>query len=176
MLADPLWTYTTWDNDKVQGWTGKHYSTLTVEDICKVPVRRILTADAALFLWATPPCLKEAIMVMAAWGFTYKTVAFVWVKLNKNNGQPVWGLGHWTRANAELCLLGTRGSPKRVSKAVSQVIFAPRRQHSRKPDEARHRIVELMGDLPRIELFAREQAPGWDVWGNEIENSITMPQ
>ena len=86
-----------------------------------------------------------------------------------------WGMGNWTRSNAELCLLATKGNPKRQSKSVHQIIVSPIEEHSKKPDEARKRIVELMGDVPRIELFAREHTPGWDVWGNEAPDSIIFP-
>lgn len=111
--------------------------------------------------------LKEALDVIEAWGFTYKTVAFNWVKQNKNGAGLFMGLGNWTRSNSEICLLAVKGKPKRVSAAVHSVLLTPIQHHSKKPDEARSRIVDLMGDLPRIELFAREAAPGWDSWGNE---------
>ena len=114
-------------------------------------------------MWATFPMLKEALEVIKAWGFTYKTAAFCWIKQNRNGSGLFMGLGNWTRSNAEICLLATKGKPKRVVTAVS-----PLERHSKKPDEARDKIVELMGDLPRIELFARQTAPGWDAWGNEV--------
>lgn len=104
----------------------------------------------------------------------YKTVAFVWVKLNRKSDSLFWGMGHWTRANAEFCLLATRGNPKRQSARVHQIILSHIQEHSRKPAETRDRIVQLMGDLPRIELFARESVPGWDVWGNEAPGSISL--
>ena len=118
-------------------------------------------------MWATFPMLREALDVIEAWGFTYKTIAFNWVKQNKNGAGLFWGLGNWTRSNSEICLLAVKGKPKRVSSSVHSVLLSPVRQHSQKPAEIRDRIVELMGDLPRIELFAREAAPGWDAWGNE---------
>ena len=111
--------------------------------------------------------LREALEVIEAWGFTYKTVAFNWVKQNKTGAGLFWGLGNWTRSNSEICLLAVKGKPKRMSASVHSVILSPVQQHSRKPAETRDRIVELMGDLPRIELFAREAAPGWDAWGDE---------
>lgn len=122
-------------------------------------------------MWATFPMLREALEVIEAWGFTYKTIAFNWVKQNKSGVGLMWGLGNWTRSNSEICLLAVKGKPKRVSASVHSVILSPVQQHSRKPAEARDRIVELMGDLPRIELFAREAAPGWDAWGNEAPNT-----
>lgn len=118
-------------------------------------------------MWATFPMLREALDVIEAWGFSYKTVAFNWVKQNRNGTGIFMGLGNWTRSNSEICLLATKGKPKRISGSVRSIVLSPLQQHSRKPAEVRDKIVELMGDLPRIELFAREAAPGWDVWGNE---------
>lgn len=104
----------------------------------------------------------------------YKTIAFVWIKQNKKANSLFWGMGYWTRSNAEFCILATRGSPKRQSARVHQVIVSHIEEHSKKPQEARERIVQLMGDVPRIELFARQKTPGWDVWGNEVESDIEM--
>lgn len=111
---------------------------------------------------------------MKAWGFSYKTVAFVWIKQNRKSDGLFWGMGHWTRSNAELCMLATKGFPKRVSASVHQVIISHIENHSKKPEEARRRIVKLIGDLPRIELFARQRVPGWDVWGNEVDSDIAL--
>ena len=131
-----------------------------------LPMRSIAAYDCALFLWATFPTLSDVFPLLDAWGFKYKTVAFTWVKVSKNNKLKM-GMGNWTRANAEICLLATRGHPKRVSASVQSAILAEPREHSQKPDEVRERIVQLMGDVPRIELFARTHTPGWDVWGLE---------
>ena len=140
---------------------------MPIEEIYKFPIDNIADENCALFLWVTYPILSEAIETVKKWGFRYVTVAFTWIKTNKNNGKPFFGLGNWTRANAEICVLGFRGKLKRKSNKVSQVVLSPLREHSRKPDEIRDKIVELMGDLPRIELFARQSANGWDCWGNE---------
>lgn len=129
--------------------------------------------DCALFLWVTFPMLLEAWGVMEAWGFTFKTVALVWVKLNRRANTIYWGMGHWTRSNAEICILATRGKPTRQAKNVHQVILSSVEEHSKKPEEARRRIEALMGDVPRVELFARQASPGWDVWGNQAPDSIT---
>ena len=145
-----------------------------IEDICALPVSSLAAPDCALFMWVTFPTLPDAFKVISSWGFTYKTVAFVWVKRNKKTPSLFWGLGHWTRANAEMCILATKGKPKRMSAKVHQIIDTPIEAHSKKPDETRTRILELMGDLPRIELFARQSAQGWDVWGNEVTSSITL--
>ena len=112
--------------------------------------------------------------MIKAWGFKYKTVGFVWIKQNRKANSLFWGMGHWTRANAEFCIIATKGHPKRVSAAVHQVIVSRIEEHSKKPDEARNRILKLMGDLPRIELFARQKTDGWDVWGNEVECDIEL--
>lgn len=139
-----------------------------------LPVPAIADTDCVLFLWATFPQLPEALRLIKAWGFSYRTVAFVWLKTNRKARTWFYGLGFWTRGNAEICLFAKRGHPKRKSAGIHQLIVSPVEQHSKKPDEARERIVALMGDLPRIELFARQETPGWDVWGNEVESSITL--
>lgn len=171
ILADPPWAYKVWAKKGMGRTAENHYPTMHIKDIQTLPVGRLAAKDCALFLWVTMPTLPEAFSVIKAWGFTYKTVAFVWVKQNRKSPSLFWGLGHWTRANAELCLLATRGSPKRQSAAVHQVIVSPVEQHSKKPDMIRERIVSLMGDLPRVELFARQRVPGWDAWGNEVAPS-----
>lgn len=177
IYADPPWQFTNYSDEwhKEKGpfsksrWVGNKYDTMTPEEVASLPIGDICAKDAALFLWATMPKLREAIYTMEKWGFTYKTCAFVWVKKNKVADSLFTGMGFWTRSNAEICLFGVRGHPKRVSKSVPQIILSKRREHSRKPDEARERIVQLLGDLPRIELFARERAEGWDGWGNQYE-------
>ena len=127
-----------------------------------------------LFLWATFPQLPEALQLIKAWGFTFKTVAFVWLKRNKKSPTWFYGLGYWTRGNAEICLLAKRGKPKRHSAGVHQFIISPVEEHSKKPDVTRDKIVELAGDLSRVELFARQKTPGWDVWGNEVTSDLTL--
>lgn len=171
IYADPPWQYA---RSKVQGAAEKHYRTMSVDDICQLPIAEICGKDCILFMWATFPQLKEALQVIKAWGFNYKTVAFVWLKQNKSGIGWFYGLGFWTRGNAEICLLATKGQPKRKSAKVHQFIISPLRGHSQKPDEARDKIVELVGDLPRVELFAREKADGWDTWGNEVECDIVL--
>lgn len=146
-----------------------HYSCMSKEDIQRLPVSNIAANNCVLFLWVTFPCLQEGLELIKTWGFEYKTCGFTWVKRNKKSDSWFWGLGYWTRSNAELCLIATKGSPQRVSKSVHQVCDARIREHSRKPDEIRERIVELCGDLPRIELFARQNTEGWDCWGNQTE-------
>lgn len=171
ILADPPWSFRAWSSKGMGRSAEQHYPTMRLEDIKALPVSDFAAGDCVLFLWATFPMLKEALEVIDAWGFTYKTVAFTWVKENRKSPGLFWGLGYWTRANAEVCLLATRGSPKRQSAAVHQVILSPVERHSKKPDEVQERIVTLMGDVSRVELFARQETPGWDVWGNEVECS-----
>ena len=146
---------------------------MKLEEICALPVAEIAAPDSVLFLWATFPMLAEALRVISAWGFKYKTVAFVWLKLNKKSLSWFYGMGFWTRSNAEICLFATKGHPKRQSKSVHQLIISPVEAHSKKPDITRDKITELMGEFPRVELFARQPTPGWDVWGNEVENTLT---
>ena len=166
IYADPPWSYKVWSKKGLGRSAESHYSTMDKIDIqnLKIPSDDTCT----LFLWVTAPCLIEGIELCKAWGFEYKTIGFVWVKRNKIATSWFWGMGYWTRANAELCLIATKGKPKRIAKNVHQIIDTPIERHSKKPDCAKDRIVNLMGDLPRIELFARQKTEGWDVWGNEV--------
>lgn len=171
LYADPPWRY----RNKPNGRSPEsHYPTMKTEDICSLPVQALAAEDCALFLWVTMPMLFEAQKVLAAWGFGYKTVAFVWVKQNRKGTGIFWGMGYWTRANAELCLLATKGHPQRRAKNIHQVIISPVEEHSKKPEEARRRIEALLGDVPRLELFARRPSPGWDVWGDEVESDVVL--
>ena len=143
-----------------------------IDELCALPVADLAAPDSALFLWATFPQLPEALQLIKAWGFQYKSVAFVWLKKNRKADSWFYGLGFWTRGNAEVCLLATKGHPKRQAANIHQFIISPIEAHSKKPDEAREKIVALMGDLPRVELFARQSPPGWEVWGNEVKSTI----
>lgn len=173
LYADPPWKY---ERNKVQGAAENHYPTMSIEQLCALDVEKITDENCALFLWSTFPFLPEALRLIKAWGFTYKTTAFVWLKQNRKNKDWFFGLGFWTRGNAEICLLATKGKPQRKSAKVSQLIISPIDKHSKKPDIVRKKIVELMGDLPRIELFARQTTPGWEVFGNEVKSSITLSE
>lgn len=171
IYADPPWDYA----DKgCQGTMANHYAGMKLSDLKCLPISGIADKDSILFCWVTWPMLKEGLDVIESWGFKYKTVAFVWFKQNQRTDSLFYGLGRWTRGNSEPCLLATRGKPKRVSPSVFQVLIHPRGRHSQKPPEARERIVDLIGDLPRIELFAREKSRGWDSWGNEIKSDIQL--
>ena len=165
IYADPPWSYR---NKGTRAAADRHYSTMSIEAIKALPVADIAAEDCVLFLWATFPMIQEALDTIKAWGFQYKTLAFCLAKRNRSGNGWFWGLGNWTRSNAEICLLAVKGHPQRASAAVHSLIDAPVGRHSAKPPEARERIVELMGDVSRIELFARERADGWDAWGDEV--------
>jgi len=167
IYADPAWYFKSWSKKGDERSATQHYDCMSISDICNLPISNISEDDCILLIWVIDPMLPQAFEVIKAWGFKYKTVAFTWVKKNKSEGYFT-GLGYWTRANPEMCLLATKGKPKRISKSVRQLVIDKRREHSRKPDRIRNDIVELCGDLPRIELFARQQAEGWDNWGNHI--------
>lgn len=171
IYADCPWSYQNW-TDKKNGAAVSHYKPLTEKELCELPVNNISQSDSICFFWATFPKLKEGIKVLEAWGFTFITAPFVWNKTYAS-GKPYCGLGFWTRSGAEIVLLGKRGKGvSRLSNAtnVRQIITAPvTRPHSSKPPEVRDRIVNLVGNLPRIELFARNKTPGWDSIGNEID-------
>jgi site-specific DNA-methyltransferase (adenine-specific) len=141
---------------------------MSINDICNLPIDSISNPNCVLLLWAIDPMLPQAFKVIESWGFKYKTVAFTWAKTNKKSEGFFTGLGYWTRGNPEMCLLATRGKPKRISKSVKQLVVDRRREHSRKPDRIRDDIVQLCGDVSRIELFARQKTEGWDSWGNEV--------
>ena len=143
-------------------------------EIYNMNVQSICADDCVLFMWATYPMLPEALYAFTAWGFYYKTVAFTWIKKNKKSGTNFFGMGKWTRRNTEVLLLGTRGNPKPISHNISEIIEHKIMEHSKKPPIIRDKIVELCGNIPRVELFAREKADGWDVWGNEVNNSIRL--
>ena len=173
IYADPPWSY----RDKALAGNrgaGCKYNVMNTQDISLLSIKELADENCVLFLWVTMPKLNECFEVIKKWGFEYKTVAFTWVKLNKIKPTPFVGMGRWTRSNAEVCLLATKGKPKRTSASVYSIVMTPIERHSKKPQEVRNRIVKLMGDLPRIELFARQKTEGWDVWGNEVESDIQL--
>ena len=182
IYADPPWSY----NDKMSGHSfslDHEYETQDLNWIKNLPVKELADKDCVLFLWVVNPLLPEAFEVIKEWGFKYKTVAFVWNKRTVN-GNWVHNMGRWTMGNMEMVLLATKGKPQRLRKDIKQLVVAERKEHSKKPDIIRKHIVDLMGDLPRIELFARGQKSrdmfdfnkfdGWDTFGNEVENSVTI--
>ena len=184
IYADPAWSYD--DPSLERGGALRHYQTMSIDEIKGLPISDLSAKDCTLFMCATFPKLREGLDVIEAWVFEFKTCAFVWVKTNKRTNPdqlsflPVesfdsfWGMGRWTRSNAEICLLGVKGKPKRESASVHQIIYASIDKHSKKPPETRDKIVQLCGDLPRLERFARQEVKGWDSWGNEVEKSIDI--
>jgi N6-adenosine-specific RNA methylase IME4 len=184
LLADPPWRYETYneagrlkspDWRPFKGSPSVHYDTMGADELRALPVQKIAAANACLFLWISWPMLLEALDLIEAWGFVYKTCAFAWIKAHAGQVEMFHddmkvqiGTGYWTRSNSEVCLLATRGRPKRLNADVRQAIIAPRREHSRKPDGIHQRIERLVAG-PYVELFARQKRPNWDVWGNETE-------
>ena len=171
IYADPPWSYRDKCNAGKRGACHK-YDVMNLDDICALDVPA--ADDSMLYLWATPPMLLDAIRVMQAWGFTYKTIAFPWLKTTKT-GKLAWGMGHYSRANAEIVLLGKRGKGVPViDHGVHSVVMSERMKHSQKPDEVAERIVRMHGDVPRLEMFARRRMEGWDVFGNQVDGSIEI--
>jgi N6-adenosine-specific RNA methylase IME4 len=189
ILADPPWRFETWDGRKFSGGNqiradgsviaggcrGTPYETMTTDAIAALPVADLSAPDCVLFMWATWPTLPAALRLIEAWGFAYKTCGFDWMKADDRqpdmftDSVPVQvGMGYWTRANSEPCLLATRGKPKRIHADVRMGIIEPRREHSRKPDCVHGRIERLV-EGPYLELFARAPRSGWAVWGNETD-------
>ena len=176
IYADPPWEYNVVNSGKptISG-SGYHYPLMKDKDIMAMNVHKICEKKCHLLLWTTLPKIEVAMLVIRRWGFRYVTVAFVWVKMTKD-GVPVRGPGNYTQPNAEIVLLATTGQLKVNSLAASQIIFAPRLEHSAKPPETRDRIVKIWRDRPRIELFARGTDKGWDGWGLEYEGDTTAQQ
>lgn len=181
ILADPPWYFRNFSADKPgmihtrSRGANKHYPTMTTDDICSLPVADLAEEDSILFLWACWPTLPDAMRVISAWGFEYKTLAWVWIKANRTGFGFFSGMGYYTRANSEPCLLATRGNPsKPANRSVPALIYSAVMGHSRKPDEQYNNIEKLYPDGRRLELFARRRWPGWDVFGNEIKDSISI--
>ncbi len=173
IYADPPWTYRFYSGEGISGRDGlaqNIYKCMPLEDICAMSVKDLAAKDCVLMLWATMPLLQDALAVIEAWGFIYKTNGFAWIKTNRNGGLYM-GMGYWTRSNPELCLLATRGQPKRISVNVEEVLMDPVGRHSAKPERAAHRIEQLV-DGPYLELFARRPRRGWDVFGNQVEHDL----
>ena len=174
IYADPPWKYGSKkyqdgnrDFDKLEK---NHYQTMTISELKKLPIENILDKDAICFIWVTDSHLKEGIEVIESWGFKYKTIAFNWIKYYES-GQECVNFAPWTLKSWEICLLGTKGTMGKYKKAnnIRGLLKEIRTEHSKKPDKARKRIEQLFGDIPRIELFARQKTQGWDYWGNEVE-------
>lgn len=179
IYADPPWKYADSrdyaikNNPTGAGGAVKHYPVMTLEEIKNIPVIDIVNKKSCfLFLWCTGPKMDWGIEVLKSWGFRYVTIPFVWIK-TKNNSNDIRydGIGCYTNNNAEYCLLGRIGKYQRANTGVRQILLHRKLKHSQKPDEIRNRIIRLIGDLPRIELFARNKFHKWDFWGNGIKNT-----
>lgn len=175
VYADPPWQFKAWSHRGEGRGASQYYTCMDLKQICALPIKEIVTDDAALFLWVVQPQLPEAMEVIKAWGFEFKTVAFCWIKMPKSwtpnmlLAEPKMGLGYHTRSGMEQCWLAIRGRGyEKKSRGIRQVVFSPIREHSRKPDEVAENIVKLVGDVPRIELFARTKRSGWENWGAEV--------
>ena len=173
ILADPPWAFETYSGARVSAYEPQPYRTMSKTEIFNLPVTAVAAENCVLFLWITWPTLEQAMQTISKWGFKYKTCGFAWMKAYADqinmwsDDYPVqMGTGYWTRAHSEVCLLATRGKPKRLNADVRQGIIAPRREHSRKPDGVHERIERLVAG-PCLELFARQSRPGWTTWGNE---------
>lgn len=177
ILCDPPWSFLTYGKKATTPHRSAtdHYSLMSAQDLQAMPVSACAAKDCALFMWVVDSHLDEAIELGKAWGFEFKTIAFIWAKTTQRAKQFGFfppetvhriGMGYWTRKQAEVCLMFTRGKPRRLGKGVRQIIEAPRREHSRKPDETHERIAQLVAG-PYLELFAREPRTGWTVWGNQ---------
>jgi len=178
IYADPAWSYKSKSSpNQINKYStqkaSNNYKSMSINDLRNLPIKDITSDNAMLFLWVTFPLLEDCLSVISPWGFKYKTIAFNWIKLNKNH-TPWFGMGYYTKSNSEVCLLGIKGKPKVESNFVSSIILNEREKHSKKPSIVRNKIVELCGDVPRIELFARNKTEGWDVWGNEVESDIHL--
>ena len=165
--ADPPWSFENWSEKGEDRNASQHYDTMGWKDIAALPGGELASGSCACFLWCVDPLLDKGFDVLRAWGFRFVTVAFTWAKQTSTGNAWHMGTGYYTRANPETCLLGMIGSLERQSAAVRQLIVEPVREHSRKPDRVANDIVQLFGDLPRVELFARTARPGWASWGLE---------
>lgn len=176
VLADPPWEFRAWGkNTGPNGRTPeKHYRTMPTDDICKFAVPA--AENAVLFLWAVWPAMPDALRVIEVWGFEYKTIAWVWVKLNETSMGTHMGLGYYTRANTEPCLLAVRGRMPVAAHDVQALIMSPVQEHSRKPDDQYRKIERLYPTGPYLEMFARRTRPGWDVWGNEVASDVEIAE
>ena len=176
ILADPPWTFSVWNAEKSDRHVSHKYDLMDVQSICDLPVERIAAADCALFLWATYPNLLDALQVIPSWGFSYRTIAWNWIKANRSGFGHFMGMGYYTRANSEPCLLAVKGTMAVVAHDVLSLIYSPVREHSQKPDEQYEKIERLYPNKIYAELFARRKKEGWLSWGNEIESDFAFEE
>ena len=178
IYADPPWNYECkhyQDSGRRMKHINEQYNTMSIKEMKELPIKNILDKDCALFLWVTDSHLKFGIEVLESWGFKYKTIAFVWIK-KYESGSYVYNFAPWTLKSNEICLLGIKGKMGKYKMAnnIKSLVEEVRRKHSQKPEEVRSRIEKLFGNIPRIELFARERTEGWDAWGNEVDSDVKL--
>jgi N6-adenosine-specific RNA methylase IME4 len=167
IYADPPWRFRTWSESNQKKAAKNHYDLMELADIKKLPVQDMAADDCVLLMWACNPMIPQALEVIEAWGFKYKTVAFTWAKQSTTGSKWHMGLGYWTRQNTEQCFLATRGKPKALAHDIRQLVISPRREHSRKPELHQH--IERLSVGPYLEMFARTTVDGWDQYGNECD-------
>jgi N6-adenosine-specific RNA methylase IME4 len=173
ILADPPWSFRVWDKDTGSGRSAaSHYSTMSTDELEKLKLPS--NKNCALFLWVCWPTLPEGLDLIKAWGFKYKTIAWSWAKLNKSGNGFFTGMGYYTRANTEPCILAVKGNMPVSAHDVKALIVSPRREHSRKPDEQYAKIERLYPGKKYLEMFARQKWPGWDVWGDEVASDVEI--
>lgn len=169
IYVDPPWDYNeNWGN----GCVKHHYKSIAIDKLKELPIYKIVDNNCHLYLWVTCPFIQEGLDLVKAWGFKYKQI-ITWIKIYKK-GKIIMGLGYYFRVATEHCLFATRGKLPRLRKDLKNVMISPQLKHSEKPKEFKNVIIQHSGDLPRIELFAREKTEGWDVWGNEVESDIDL--
>lgn len=174
LLADPPWAFKTYSGDRVpQRAKAQHYDTMTEAELSALPVAEVLAEDALMQMWVLGTHVDQALRIGERWGMTYSSLGLIWKKMSRN-GLGYVGLGHWYRTGGEVSILFTRGSPTRLDRGVRQFIESPVREHSRKPEGQYERIERLVSG-PRLELFARQRRPGWDVAGNEVHRFGATP-
>jgi len=174
ILADPPWAFSAWNVNTAHKHVSRQYPTMEMEDIASLPIKEITSENCVLFLWATWPKLRDTFQVLENWGFTYRTLAWVWVKSNKSGFGFFTGMGYYSRSNSEPCLLAVKGSMPVARHDIQALIYSPVRKHSQKPDDQYRKIEALYPNMKYLELFARRKRDGWDSWGNEIESDITL--
>lgn len=166
ILADPPWRFRTWGEHNQQKSASKHYSLMTLPDLKALPVNHLATDHCALVMWAVQPMIPQALDLMSAWGFKYKTMG-AWAKQSSTGKKWAFGTGYMLRCAAEFFIVGTLGDPEIGARNIRNLIVSPVREHSRKPDEMHANLERLFPAMSRCELFGRQQRPGWDVWGNQ---------
>lgn len=174
ILADPPWTFSVWNAAKSDRHASHKYNLMSTQEICDLPIKELSAENCALFIWATWPNIIECFDVITAWGFTYRTLAWEWVKAKRSGFGFHFGMGYYTRSNPEPCLLAVKGTMPVAVHNIQALIYSPVREHSRKPDEQYRKIESLYPNMKYLELFARKKKENWDSWGNEIESDIEI--